>query len=469
MTKNLQILVHPMLSKQELNADSNYINITIFIRAMNRVRPDWQFVMPFPDDKSGFTYQDDGFFKLPNVTRVPQRVSPRKMTNAISYDGSWYDKLFRSMGFDVIWSNLVEISGHMAYAGHSTYEPAGRPVVINTHNYVIHKSLPYPMESMLNVAYAQVGGAVLADWNIFSTDHCKAMFLDTAQRWLHEQAIAAILEKSSQIPHGPIEPPIKPVPHQNAVPVIAYNHRLQGYKNPKPTFEAFAKLHAEGIPFKVRFFRNTNEKLSQIQHYPFVEIVTTVDRASYLKALSTCDLNVTNSMHETFGISCVESMGYGQPVIAPRAVTFPEITGQQELGYPYLFDTEAEQLNAMRILLTDHAERQRWGERLSDYVHKQYGSDIWAQRYASLFEELTVFTLNPSPDGREWCALQLKKHSGSTLHEMFNFIAHQEVNGRIPFSNQSLPYPKLLRMIRMLGGTVRIEKGIQRVYAEGKS
>src|SRR5436190_9626695 len=132
------VLVIPMYSKQELNADSNYVVYTQLIKGMLEVRPNYHFYVIFPDDKSGYKYEPDGFFRLPNVTRIPQRISPRKLANAVSYDATWYDKLFRKLAFDVVWANLIESAGWLRHAGTSTYENVGRPFVVGAHNYVIH-------------------------------------------------------------------------------------------------------------------------------------------------------------------------------------------------------------------------------------------------------------------------------------------------------------------------------------------
>ena len=100
-------LIQPMWSRQEINSDSNYILLTAFVRAMRMIRPDYQFVVTFPDSRSGYKYESDGFFSLPNVYRVPYRTSPRKMASVFTYDASFYDQLMRNFAFDFLIVNQV--------------------------------------------------------------------------------------------------------------------------------------------------------------------------------------------------------------------------------------------------------------------------------------------------------------------------------------------------------------------------
>ena len=458
------IFVQPMYSKQELNADSNYVVYSQLIKAMRSVRPSWHFVVVFPDKESGFKYDDDGFFRSSNVTRVPQRISPRKMSNAISFDGIWYDTLFRRIGFDIAWVNLVELAGAIKSAGAGTFELKGRPVVVAAHNYVIHRSLPYGFEVQQHIAFAQLSGALFADHNVFNSEYCRWMLFDTAKDWLHDAAMQTISEKSSLIPYGPLEPELSYAPPDSEIPVIIYNHRLQAYKNYQITFDLLNEIYQEGHRFEVHYLNNTTEKIATIAKYPFVKPIFNATRADYLRALRAGHLNITNSQHETFCISAIESMALGQCLIAPLGITFPEITGYKENGYPFLFTSREEQKRMIIHLLENPEDRHRWGKILSDHVTSNYQMPLWAERYASLFERLTDFTLGTSEDGREFVMYELRSNPGLSISDFYNRIAGKEINGRIPFGNQSMPPTKLVRLIREMGGRITMERGIQRVY-----
>lgn len=461
------VLIQPMYSKQELNGDSNYVLYSALIRAMYAARPKWHFVVVFPDKESGFKYEPDGLFNLPNVTRVPQRIPPKKMSSAVNFDSGYYDLLYRRIGFDLVLCNLVESAANLVVAGEGSFEPKARPIVVAAHHYVIHDSLPYPFDRMANVAWAQIGGGLFADHNVFNSAHCRQMFIDTASKWLKPELIDSALKKSTLIPNGILEPELRPIMHSNPIPIIIYNHRLQGYKNYKETFAVLAELWGEGLRFKLRYTSSTAENISEISNYPFVEIKLCATRAEYLKALAEGDLNVTNSKHETFCNAAIESMAYGQPLIAPNGVTFPEITGAADNGYPYLFDSREAQKAMLRRLIKDKGERQKMGALVSAHVRLHYGVKLWADDYAALFERLTDFEIGSPADARKMVIKTMRDKSGAAINDLVAAVRSQKVGKRQPFSNQSLTLTKAVRLFRELGGRIVMEQGIQRVYYEG--
>jgi glycosyltransferase involved in cell wall biosynthesis len=458
-----------MYSKQELNADSNYVVYSALIRAMRDVRPSWHWVIIFPDAQSGFSYEDDGFFALPNLHRVPQRINPRKKANAVSFDTTWYDRMYRSLAFDAVWVNLVEAAGNLRSMGSSSYERVGRPTIVAAHNYVIHETLPYPFHSMENIAAAQVLGALQADSNVFNSDHCQSMFRETAAHFLNEARLADIEATSTRIDYGTLEAGLVPDPKRtpNDVPVFAYNHRLMAYKRFQETFAVLDELHREGLQFRVRYMNNTRDGFAKIAHHPFVELRLCPDRESYLEALRSCDLNVTNSVHETFCIAAIESMALGQPLIAPMGITFPQITGATTGNrYPFLFKSTAEQKQHLRRLITDPELRASWGGVVSKHVRESYNAELWAQRYAELFERLDApLTINAPEDTTEAGRALLRASSGMPFHEFRKRLYAIRIGGRQPFSNQSWPMSKIQRFVRQLGGRVAFSRKEQVVHA----
>lgn len=462
------VFVQPMFSRAELNSDSNYVLISSLLRSMRKVRPDWHFVMPFPDKNSGFKYDDDGLFSQSNITRIPQRINPRRHGGAVHYDSIWYDKLLKKLAIDVIWCNLVESAGNLKHAGDATYNDTFKPVVIAHHHYVIHESLPYPLEAMENIMWAQITGAAIADCNIFHSEHCKNMFMDNTANLLSQEQRDNIKSKSRSIHLGVLEPSLGVSYDVNTtVPVIVYNHRLQGYKNWRVTFEVLDELYKEGIQFKVKFTSSTRENLAHIMKYPFVEVALGATREEYLENIKGCDLNVTNSSHETFCISAVESMAYGQPLVAPDGVTFPEITGRDSNAYPYLFKNRNEQKDMLRKLLTDHAERQKWGNILSDHVLTNFNHTVWAERMAELFEEhdANVVVNVRADDAKDMFIGKMHEFDRKPFQDFYRAVCSTAVNGRTPFGQQSLPYSKASRLVRRLGGFVAMVGGKQLVVA----
>ena len=461
---NLQICVVPMLSKQELNGDSNYVILSTLVPALLRRDPSLSFVVVWPDNKSGYSYEDDGFFHDRRIARAFVRVPPRKLANAMSFDAGWWDQFVRHAGFDVQWVNLVEVAAHVRNAGQGSYSEDGRPFLIAAHNYVIHDSLPYPIHSMQPLQHAQLMGALAADKNVFNSAHCESMFYDNAREWLSEKALTQLHATSMQIPLGTLESSLTPTEHENEIPIIIYNHRLQQYKNFSETFENLWMLWQEGLRFKVIYTSNTTENASKIQHYPFVEVHLCAKRAEYLATIRRGDLNVTNSFHETFCISAIESMALGQPLIAPAGVTFPEITGAAKgNGYPYLFKTHDEQMAMLRELLTNREKRQKWGAVISAHVRREYNTALWAERYLDLFKSKPYFFEGTPEDTRQMVRTVLRTNDGATTRELLNRVFGEKVNGRTPLSSQSLSATRFIRLARFLGGEFYLDGGAQRL------
>ena len=484
------ILVQPMYSKQELNADSNYVVYTQWIQAIHKIRPDWHFVVIFPDSKSGYKYQDDGFFSLPYVTRIPQRISPRKMSNAVTFDGMWYDKLFRQYGFDVVWCNLVEIAGQIAYAGQGVWQGTDlkvRPLVVSAHNYVIHESLQ-GNAGQRHILWAQMLGAYHSDINVYNTEYTRWMMMDNCEKYLSQESVDWISNKTKMIRYAPLNRDEFPqnvcgstystseneksqnvcgsdYSTSSALPIIAYNHRLQGYKRYRDTFRILQELWDEGLRFKVRYMNNTSEHISHIKPHPFVETRLCANRTEYLEALGGCHLNVTNSSYETFCISAIESMAFGQPLVAPNGITFPEITGHADNEYPFLFNSEDEQKDMLRKLLTDNALRTKWGEVARKHVMDNYCWDNWARDYVDLFESESNIVYKTAGAALDLIKVGIESCHGKTTRELFNHVAGQTINGKVPFANQSLPMAKLIRLVRKCGGRIRMVSGKQIVLS----
>jgi len=458
------ILVQPMYSKPELNADSNYVVYSSLIRAMHKHKPHWHWVVVFPDRASGFKYEDDGFFRLPNVTRLPQRIAKRKFGNAVSYNAAWFDKLFKTHGFHAVWCNLVETAGALREAGVTTNERPAKPGVVAAHNYTIHETLPYGFERMAYVAYLQVAGALFAEANVFNSEWCKEMLFDNARRWLRPAHVEAIEAKSHMINYGTLPPGLAYHDTGNKVPVIAYNHRLQLYKNWHTTFALFDKLNAAGHRFRVQYMANTTDKVAFMHERPYVDVVLTRTHAEYLDALKGCDLNVINSQHETFCIAAIESMAYGQPLLAPNSVTFPEITGASKgNGYPFLFASLQQQEEMLIKLLKDGKARRQWGRVVSQHVTELYNSDLWASKYAALFQQVGSAQTGVKQDAKEFVDETLDANRGQDIQTLLSKVRGVKVNGRIPFGSQSMTPTKLIRLAEELGYTVTMARGKQAV------
>jgi hypothetical protein len=217
---------------------------------------------------------------------------------------------------------------------------------------------------------------------------------------------------------------------------------------------------------------STPDNVGRINALPFGKFELVKDRAEYIEVLRRGDINTLNTLYETFCISCVESMALGQPIVAPNGLTFAEITGRNETGYPYLFKGVREQKEFLRTLIERPAKRREWGEKVSKFVRREFNDDLWATNWIDLIERTcgpeTSFQPNTGDDGQELVASKLSKHSGCTIRELSAKIRCVRYKGRAIFGSQSLSMAKLARLVRMVGGTVEFRFGKQKCYAPGQ-
>ncbi len=153
---------------------------TALILGMSKERPDWQFVTLCPPGDPGLPYR--------NVVRVPQDF---KHDPILDYDGIWFDRLCRRMGFDLILGWHLECVGHLRFAGTQTFEAIGRSIVIAAHPPGRVDWQEDPLRHML-----RLGGSLIAHRNMFASAHQQRQFLEAASSTLHEQALRQIEEQS---------------------------------------------------------------------------------------------------------------------------------------------------------------------------------------------------------------------------------------------------------------------------------
>lgn len=393
-----------MFSRVAINADSCYNVIRQFVTRCHEMRDDVLFDIMWPTNGKDWKYFRDGLFDLPRVRRIPYRFHAGKMKQVVTYDPFQMEQFFDyKVPYDIIWNHVPEV-GDLLKHHVPSYNASGKSVVVNAHHYVVHDSLPYPVEKdQPHIMLHQLTGSYGVDANVFDSEHCQKMFFDNAEKYLSVDVQKKISESITNIPHGILDDDefdrlgITDITHERVshehVFTFAYNHRLQAYKNYHTTFDVFDKLHAENFKFRVVVFGMPDaiEHFSSVAKRPYVEMFVSETRDAYLKKLATCDANMLNSQHETFCISAVESMAMAQLLIAPDSVTFPEITGkttQENAAYPYLFDSVDDQLEICRIILRDDHLR-GWEVRLYDHVWESYNTRKWVIDYLDLFDRLT--------------------------------------------------------------------------------
>jgi len=450
------ILVNPMLSQPSLNADSCYNVIRQLIIESSKHENDLFFDVLWPSNDKDWTYYKDGLFDLPNVRRLPIYVHPAKMQQVTSFNiQEWLRHLNYKIPYDIIWNHTVEVGDLLKHSVRSSAE-AAKLTVVNAHHYVMHKSLPYDLSEMMPALMRQLISSAEADINVFDSQHCKNMLYENAKDYLSKNLFDAIKSKEAYIPHGVLSSeelePLKQEKH--SVFTFAYNHRLQDYKNWKKTFALFAELNQEGHEFRVKLFAHKDNiaKTKTAARHAFVDVFLSETRAEYLTELSKCHANVTNSQHETFCISAIESMYYDQLLIAPNDITFPEITGKKENNYPFLFNSKKEQKEIIKNILLNKNNAMLYSKDLKKHVVDSYSVESWAKAYIDLFKSLNenkkVYDSLKHKDAIKDLALQRKEWLFEDFrHKLYNMT----ILGKRLAGGHSFPAQKIKRLLNEIG------------------
>ena len=423
-----------------LNADSNYVFLLRLLPRLIAQHPDWYFLYFFPDDIR-FTYSPDGFFDSPNIIRINYPFTTNKKRNIINFPADYLNDLFKKWPIDVLFNNCVELTPQLR-ALFQNYSAEAVPKIINQHHYVFHHTLSYPTTKLADkgLALAQLSGAVCADVNIFNSLYCQKMLNDNF--YYHWGKLPGY--RSAIIPFG-IET-IKTAPPQDP-PVIVYNHRLADYKNWRTTFAVYDDL-ARFRNFEVWVTGVNNQFLTEINHRRYTRLKKTKTHIEYMQAIAPGSLNSTNSEHETFCISALESQALGHLLVAPKGLSFVELVPPD---YPYLFTNEHEQKNILDWLLTHPEEMKEWRKKLPDHTQKNFDLESFTQAWGKIingFSAERIININ-----------SLKKRA---RFESFIAVLKEEKNP-IPFDlvrtkferamggTQSFPPTKIKRLLNLSG------------------
>jgi glycosyltransferase involved in cell wall biosynthesis len=438
---------------RNLNADSCYIVIKKVVEAIIEKDPSWKFLIAFP--KEGFDYVDDGFFHHKQVKRIPIELPKRKMDSVIHFNVMYWRKVFNAYTPDILWNHVPE-QGHLFLNFYTGFDvDMSKLNIVNQHHYVIHPSLPYPIDTYRAVQFQSMGSYLVA-LNIFNSKYCRKMFYDVTREVIRDEV--KFPEKVVPFRFIPKDYPQPNVPAKTEQVKIIYNHRLQDYKNYLTTFEMFAQLWTTHKNFKVVVTNPNGANFSKLTQYPFVEGLSIANHDAYLKELATCHLNVTNTVHETFCISALESLAMGQIVVAPNAITFPEITPPE---YEWLFNNEEHQYRLLDKLLTNPSIFDEQRDKIKNWTRDYYASEKIADDYISTFNELVELewtTDNFKPDTLEKFKRILKGKRGFvTLTDI------QKELGQANLGKQAFPLMKIKRCLNKMGyiDEIRgIEQGI---------
>lgn len=395
------VWVHPFFSQAtSLNTDSNYTFLRQVLPAMSAQRPDWLFVVSWPMRAHGvhWNYVNDGLFSQSRILRVGWPYDSQMRTGVLTFDARRFDYIDSRFGPSIYWLQQVESGSQVAAGYRGSWSSWGQPVLVVQQMYVIHPSLPYPIDSLFPRLWAQMGGTVAADLVVLNSQHTARMMTESFSEYLTQEQMRAIGEKSVVLPFGLYDERFERAIAERKseqmpdVPVVVFNHRFESYKNPQTTADVLNSLRASGRKFEVWATQMQDQR---VKTFPVDRAVGHFEQSVYLRNIAVPAINTLNSQHETFCISAFESVALGHLLVAPRAVTFPELVPD---GYPFLFENESEQ-RAMLATIIDSWPKHyvEWSDRLRAFARERFDFKQYVASYLTLFESLSSIYARSTP------------------------------------------------------------------------
>tara|TARA_B100000700_G_scaffold21372_1_gene20774 strand:+ start:2862 stop:4259 length:1398 start_codon:yes stop_codon:yes gene_type:complete len=382
-----------------MNWDSNYAYLRKVLPVMADLNPETVWTMLWPQQLSGqsWKWQDDGLFDHPRIFRYPWSYPTGMRQGVMAFDPQRFKMLEKDVAPTMYWLHQVEM-GIYLYGGYAQTFGKFRPRLIAQHHYIIHPSLPYPMDAMLNRQWMQIGGSIASNKVVCNSHHTKTMMMEAFGELINKEQMDAIEAKTEVLPFGLTDK--IPDTREHDKPVIIYNHRSENYKRPRLTAKCFDVLRNEGLDFEVWATQYQDQKLSHIMPD---KIVGHPEYARYLENIAVPAINTINSTHETFCIAILDSMSVGHVIVAPKGVTFVELAPE---GYPYLFKNEAEQIEMMREILSNWPQAYlEWSQPLKDRAVKVFGLKKYCEQYTDLLASQSTQLIEQAPKAHTLKAL----------------------------------------------------------------
>lgn len=428
------VLIYPMLSVDVINSDSNYVLIKNICNEILKNHDDINFILLL--DKNRKYFKDD-LDKRIKVIAIPMEKSKRRQV--INLNTKIFDKLYKMYPINVVWNNVTEQGCNIRNLV-DQLDLNYKMKVINYHHYNIHPSFGEAIyKSMKNILYQQMVGSLDVNVNYFHSQHSFNMFSEEAEKFLHKNKYEEVRKNCVVKLGGYVNKDMFENTNKYDKYTFIYNHRLAGYKNWKTTFALFDKLDKElNGQFQVIYTGGDVDNEKQMRIRKYVQIKHYNNHTEYLKELAKCHANVTNSSHETYCISIAESIFAGHYIIAPKAVTFPELLG---VNYEGLYVDVEQQYELMKQAVIDNKTGQHGDV-----------SDKSIQNHAQWFYELIkkqsykpVF-VNMKQDKAK--AL-VKKYFTKNSYKLAE--ASKIVFSELNYATQSFPYLKIDVLMQDLG------------------
>ena len=394
-----------------MNTDSNYRVIRQMVPELAKLLPDWLWFVLWPQNNKGndkWGYQDDGFFRTPNVHPIPWAYDTRMRTSVLNWDSDRFRFIDTVLAPTIYWMHQVESAAQVSGGYVDSIAEASRPVIVSQMHYPIHRSLPYDFDSMFSRLWPQMGGLLASNRITTNSEYCLQMMKEAYSEFLSPKKLQEIVDKTDVIRFGFVDQKVfdTPISEGPGKPVFIYNHRSENYKRIDITADVLRQLRQKHN-FEVWATQYVDQKL---KGFPVDRIVGDPDYDVYLRNIAVPGINTLNSVHETFCISALDSLSLGHLLVAPDKLTFPELIPKD---YPWLFKNRVEQTEMLdHILSTWPAEWEKWSLILRRHAREEFSLERYIQKYRDVLVE--------SSDG--WKKSNAKEHVRQSLTSYFGTL-----------------------------------------------
>ena len=104
--------------------------------------------------------------------------------------------------------------------------------------------------------------------------------------------------------------------------------------------------------------------------------------------LACADLFLLPSEQESFGLTALEAMNCGVPVIATDIGGLPELIAHDETGYLFPIGETERMAEAAAALLRNHEQHERFGRKARDRAVQGFNANQIIPQYEAFYEEV---------------------------------------------------------------------------------
>lgn len=345
------------------------------VQGLKTVRPDWSILEFFPTFDTGRSATFLGGFQ-----KYVQRY--------------WaYPRQLRRQSVDVF--HVIDHSdGHLIYALKST----GIPTVVTCHD-IINLTQPELFKGLANFPWLSK-----ATWQYALRGMCQADRVITVSAYTAQdvtQYLGLAPDRITVVPNG-VEKIYQTIPREEA---IAFRQQRGiapetcclvnvGSNNPRKNIDTILQVvrALRDRHFPIHFWKAggdfspaQKQLIQQLALAPHITYLGQPDKATLVKLYNAADILLAPSLYEGFGITVLEAMACGLPVITSNVSSLPEVVGDAAITTDPL-DVEAI-CAAVKQIFAAGGDRQRL---IAKGLHRsqQFSWEKTAEQVATLYESL---------------------------------------------------------------------------------